>query len=56
MPQATDSLFLAGHKHIAEGAGFESNPGWLPTHKRETSANLFLTAKTHRNFRAAVIG
>src|ERR1035438_8407032 len=31
--RATDPLFLAGRKHIAEGAGFGSNPSWLPLHK-----------------------
>jgi hypothetical protein len=56
MPQATGPLFLGGHKHIAEGAGFESNPSWLPTHKRETLADPLLSAKNTCNFRATVSG
>jgi len=27
------TLFLRWTKHIAEGAGFGSNPSWLPLHK-----------------------
>jgi hypothetical protein len=38
-------LYPVGRKHIAEGAGSESNPSWLPPHKTRTIGNSLHPAK-----------
>jgi hypothetical protein len=38
--RATDPLTSVGRKHIAEGAGSESNPSWFPLPKTKKPAIL----------------
>src|ERR1700691_5263951 len=37
--RATDPCYPVGYKHIAEGAGCESNPSSLPPNKTKMAAN-----------------
>jgi hypothetical protein len=42
-------LLSVGRKHIAEGAGFESKPSWLPLNKTRTLGNSLRTGNKNVN-------
>jgi hypothetical protein len=48
--RATDPLYPVGRKHIAEGAGCESKPSWLPFHKTRMPANPLRAGKKKFDF------